>query len=168
MNAPRSVLLSFAATALVALAAPVVAAPVQPASVARDLAQLRQATAAFHRLDHAFIAGWTQDITGCLASPEGGMGYHFANFGALSDGVAEALRPELLVYAPSAGGGLKLVAVEYLVFADQLPEGAPIPMLFGQHFHFNPAVEAWVLHAWIWEHNPSGMFADWNPRISCD
>ena len=23
------------------------------------------------------------------------------------------------------------------------------------------------LHAWIWEHNPRGMFEDWNPRVSC-
>ena len=23
------------------------------------------------------------------------------------------------------------------------------------------------LHAWIWKHNPSGMFEDWNPTVSC-
>ncbi|WP_330970460.1 hypothetical protein, partial [Lysobacter sp. A3-1-A15] len=64
-------------------------------------------------------------------------------------------------------GGLKLVAVEYLVFADDL-QGDPIPELFGQQFHFNPVVDAWVLHAWIGQHNPNGMFADWNPNVSCD
>jgi hypothetical protein len=21
------------------------------------------------------------------------------------------------------------------------------------------------LHAWIWEHSPSGLFSDWNPRV---
>lgn len=167
MNILKSVSLSFAATGLVALSA--AAAPVHPASVNLELAELRRATAPFHQLDRAFIAGWTQDITGCLSSPEGGMGYHFANFEALMDGgVAEALRPEFLVYAPSAGGGLKLVAVEYLVFAEEVPSGGPIPVLFGEQFHFNPDVNAWVLHAWIWQHNPSGTFADWNPTVSCD
>ena len=23
------------------------------------------------------------------------------------------------------------------------------------------------LHAWIWKHNPRGMFDDWNPLVSC-
>jgi MoxR-like ATPase len=23
------------------------------------------------------------------------------------------------------------------------------------------------LHAWIWKHNPRGMFDDWNPRVVC-
>jgi hypothetical protein len=25
----------------------------------------------------------------------------------------------------------------------------------------------YVVHAWIWRHNPSGMFADWNPNVKC-
>jgi hypothetical protein len=25
----------------------------------------------------------------------------------------------------------------------------------------------YVLHAWIFEHNPAGMFEDWNPRVVC-
>ncbi len=24
-----------------------------------------------------------------------------------------------------------------------------------------------LMHAWVWKHNPSGMFADWNPNVSC-
>jgi hypothetical protein len=24
------------------------------------------------------------------------------------------------------------------------------------------------LHVWAWKTNPSGMFADWNPRVSCE
>jgi hypothetical protein len=23
------------------------------------------------------------------------------------------------------------------------------------------------LHAWVWKHNPSGMFNDWNPLVTC-
>jgi hypothetical protein len=24
------------------------------------------------------------------------------------------------------------------------------------------------LHVWVWKHNPSGMFEDWNPTVNCD
>ena len=30
-----------------------------------------------------------------------------------------------------------------------------------------PAVGFWLQHAWVWKHNPAGMFADWNPEVSC-
>ena len=23
------------------------------------------------------------------------------------------------------------------------------------------------LHAWLWQHNPAGMFEDFNPRVTC-
>jgi hypothetical protein len=23
------------------------------------------------------------------------------------------------------------------------------------------------LHIWLWQNNPSGTFADWNPKVSC-
>jgi hypothetical protein len=23
------------------------------------------------------------------------------------------------------------------------------------------------LHAWVWKHNSSGLFNDWNPRVRC-
>jgi hypothetical protein len=31
--------------------------------------------------------------------------------------------------------------------------------------HYNPAVDLWVLHAWIWSPNPDDMFADMNPSM---
>jgi hypothetical protein len=43
------------------------------------------------------------------------------------------------------------------------------PTLFGQEFELVPAGNRYgipafyELHAWIWKHNPSGMFSDWNP-----
>ena len=44
----------------------------------------------------------------------------------------------------------------------------------GQHFHFVGSPNRYgggafyELHVWAWKHNPSGMFADWNPTVSCD
>src|SRR3546814_1155000 len=80
-------------------------AAVSPSAAAADspahqLKQLRLATTAFNSLDVAKAAGWDQDITGCLSSPEGGMGHHFMNDEIFFDGVVDPLRPELLVYVP--------------------------------------------------------------------
>src|SRR3546814_417857 len=146
-------------------------AAVSPSAAAADspahqLKQLRLATTAFNSLDVAKAAGWDQDITGCLSSPEGGMGHHFMNDEIFFDGVVDPLRPELLVYAPTEHGGRRLVAVEYLVFSSALGSN-PGPELFGHTFHLNPAIDAYVLHVWLWEMNPSGLFADWNPRVHC-
>jgi hypothetical protein len=30
-----------------------------------------------------------------------------------------------------------------------------------------PAVGFWIMHAWVWGHNPAGMFEDWNPEVTC-
>jgi hypothetical protein len=27
--------------------------------------------------------------------------------------------------------------------------------------------EHYDLHAWVWQANPAGMFAAWNPTVSC-
>ena len=135
--------------------------------VNRWLADLRRTVARLHRgEDAAAAAGWDFEITGCLEQPgAGGMGWHYANT-SLIDGTPEALSPELLVYAPSRNGGKKLVAVEFIVPFDAWTDEAP-PSLHGVDFHRNEGFGLWVLHAWIFEHNPDGMFADWNPRIGC-
>lgn len=131
-----------------------------------QLRRLKLATAPFNSIDVARAAGWSTDITGCLSSPEGGMGHHYANQKLLADHRVDPMRPELLVYAPTRYGGRRLVAVEFLVFREALGS-RPVPRLFGKTFHFNPAVDAYVLHVWQWERNPSGLFADWNPNVRC-
>jgi hypothetical protein len=30
-----------------------------------------------------------------------------------------------------------------------------------------PGPGFYILHAWIWQTNPSGMFAHWNPEVTC-
>ncbi len=137
------------------------------AGVNRELAALRRLTAPFHNIKNAEAAGWSVQLTGCMENPPaGGMGYHYANT-AFIDGTAEVRRPQLLLYEPEKNGRMRLVAVEYIIPYSFVPETAPAPMLFGQKFHQNAAFQLWGLHAWVWEHNPSGMFADWNPRVSC-
>jgi len=137
-------------------------------SVARDLATLRQVTAPFQRFDSAAHAGWSAPITACMTDPNGagGMGFHYGNIG-LIDGVARVNEPELLLYEPEKNGRLRLVAVEYIIPYDFHSRDAAPPELFGQKFLQNDAFKLWGLHAWVWKENPSGMFASWNPNVTC-
>lgn len=145
-----------------------------------ELAQVRRATARFHNVEAATAAGYElgyvngagiRIITGCIAHPTAGaMGYHYFNKALIDDLVVDPLTPEGLVYAPGADGGLKLVAVEYVVpgLASNPAGIAQPPTIFGQAMHILvPAVGFHTLHAWIWDHNPAGMFAHWNPEVSC-
>lgn len=137
-----------------------------PAGVQQDLAALRRATAAFHDLATAKAAGWSAQITGCMDSPAGGMGFHFGNT-ALIDGTVRVDQPELLLFEPEKNGAMRLVAVEYIIPYTAHARADEPPVLFGQQFKRNDTFQLWGLHAWVWRENPSGMFADWNPRVTC-
>ena len=145
-----------------------------------ELARVRKATAQFHRPEAAIDAGYelgylngagNRIITGCIANPTlGAMGYHYFNKALIDDLVIDPLRPEGLVYAPGADGGLKLVAVEYVVPGPASNPAGPAvaPTPFGMDMHILvPQVGFHTLHAWIWSHNPAGMFAHWNPEVTC-
>jgi hypothetical protein len=136
------------------------------AAVNEDLATLRQVTAAFHDFAAASAAGWSAQITPCMESPEGGMGFHYGNVG-LIDGTARVDQPELLLYEPESNGRLRLVAVEYIIPYTLHSRDAAPPVLFGQPFQQVDAFQLWGLHAWVWKNNPSGTFAAWNPQVNC-
>lgn len=139
------------------------------AEVAKDLAQLRRLVAPFHDLEKAKAAGWTVEVTPCLENPpEGAMGYHYGNPTFINRVEAAVLEPELLLYEPQADGSFRFVGVEYIVPFALLPETASPPVLLGQEFHQNLGAGLWALHVWVGRHNPSGLFADWNPKVSCE
>jgi hypothetical protein len=143
-----------------------VASPETSASVLKQLASLRRVTARFHDISTAQKAGWSAQITGCMVSDSGGMGYHYGNVG-LIDGSVNVEQPELLLYEPQKNGGMKLVAVEYIIPYTAHAREADAPTLFGQPFTRNDTFQLWGLHAWVWSENPSGMFANWNPKVTC-
>jgi hypothetical protein len=147
-----------------------------------DLAQVRRATARFHRVEEAVAAGYelgwvngagVRIVGGCVAHPTAGaMGFHYFNAALMADNAVDALKPEALVYAPAADGELKLVAVEWVVRSAQSnPPGVSVaPSVLGMDMHIlvpPPGPAFYLAHAWVWQHNPSGMFADWNPEVSC-
>jgi hypothetical protein len=167
-------LLAFAALTLGALA-PAATAATKPTG----LSTARAGTADYHRLavaeDHGY--GLFTDAAGiaCIDNPgAGAMGIHYVNGALAADAEVDAASPEALVYEPTRHGRFRLVALEYVVFqaAWDAQHSAP-PSLFGQRF---AAVSAenryglppfYELHAWVWKHNPRGMFDDWNPLVSC-
>ena len=142
--------------------------PTAIASVGDDLGRLRGAVAQFHNIDAAIQAQYSQ-LTGCMVDPggAGGMGFHYANSNAF-DGVIDPVEPKALLYEPDSNGQLRLVAVEFIVPYTIAPREGPAPRLFGQDFLHNDDFQIWMLHAWIWKNNPSGMFASWNPNVNCD
>lgn len=135
----------------------------------RQVAKLRRATAPYHRVERAEADGWQVRFPEpCLTHAElGGMGQHLLNPDLL-DAEVEVTEPEFMVYEPDATGGLRLVAVEYVVPFDVHPADAAPPTLFGHEFHANTTFGVWAFHVWAWRHNPSGFFADWNPEVSCE
>jgi hypothetical protein len=141
------------------------------ATDANELAQLRAATAEFHRPEAAQATGYdlVPGLDHCFNHPGiGGMGYHYINVTIL-DTTVELSRPEAMVYTPGPDGKLQLGAVEYIVPAAAWDaEGhTDLPMLFGRYFHLNEALGVYILHVWAWKNNPSDMFDDWNPNVSC-
>ena len=101
------------------------------------------------------------------------MGVHYVNDTFIADGVLDVQRPEVLVYEPYQGQ-LRLVAVEFFVDAQQWDAAnASSPVLGGQLFNYVGAPNRlrlpahYELHVWAWKRNSSGIFSDWNPRVSC-
>lgn len=166
------VLLLLAALAGVAYAATGITDPV----VFSQLSQVRQATAKYHDVNVAIADGYLP-TDACDVSPDGGMGYHYFNPSLGTDSVVNLTTPEILMYAPEEGE-LRLVGVEYFVGIGApdapIPDPAPpAPVLFGRPFdgpmlgHIPGMPPHYDLHVWIWQPNPSGMFAMWNPNVTC-
>ena len=146
----------------------------------RDLAKLRLATVQFHRIgaveDAGYQLGYIEPflLDGCIAHPtDGAMGFHWFNHDKIHDIEIDPLSPEAMVYAPRRNGSLRLAAVEWVVpeglWEEAHGAGAAPPTVLGHEMHIlNPALGWYVAHAWVWMHNPSGVFADWNPKVNCD
>lgn len=139
------------------------------AAIQQGLSELRRWSAPFHDLDKAQDYGYTVNV-GCISDPAlGGMGFHFTrgDIDIIGDGEVDLLEPEFLVYMTDRSGKLRFGAFDYFVpFGtwDIEARGGP-PSLLGIEFHPVEAFQAWVLHIWLWWHNPAGMFEDFNPAV---
>lgn len=128
--------------------------------------QVRAANDRFKDVSVALTEGYKP--IACASGIEGGsMGIHYVNEGRLKDDAIELAHPEAVMYEPSAGGKLTLIAVEYITSKGPAE-------LNGHLFAFNSSPNRYglgpfyELHVWAWKKNKTGAFADMNPNVSCD
>lgn len=133
------------------------------------------ASAEQYRYVQAAIDAGYVPATGCVSSgSHGAMGVHYVDVAAL-DGIPDPTHPEALVYEPTRWGNLRLVAAEYIVLADLWHADNPTapPTLMGQAMGYVGVPNRYVLpafyelHVWAFQDNPSGIFADHNPDVTC-
>jgi len=123
------------------------------------LARARKATARFSRVEQAEAEGYI-NLNFC----EEGEGCHWLK-PSLLDGEFDPTRPEILLYLPD-GDSWRLVAVEYVVPLSLSPGVAPEGFTGNADTwrENSEGVGLWECTAWIWLHNPNGMFEQHNPR----
>jgi hypothetical protein len=134
----------------------------------QQIAALHPLFAKYHDLDKAIADGY-EFVGPCVSDPVlGGMGDHYSlnadiDFGR-GDGTYALDKPQYLVYAPQDNGGRRLAAVDYTVPYDRWTGPEP-PSFFGIPFTRNDGFGVWMFHIWLFEHNPAGMFANFNPTV---
>ncbi len=146
--------------------------------VLADLARVREATAKYRDVNAALADGYVR-ASDCASDPQlGGMGIHYINSQRMADPAINILKPEMLLYVQE-NGRIKLLGVEYYYGIgapnDPIPEPAPLaPVVLG-HTLNGPMRGHWLgepphfdLHVWVWQENPSGMFAQYNPTVKCN
>jgi hypothetical protein len=134
---------------------------------------VRDATRQYLDPNAAVAAGYVPKPF-CVSGPDhGAMGVHFVNPALVKGGVLDPRQPQTLVYE-SRNGEMRLVAAEYVVFADTWnATNTTPPTLAGQLLNYIGAPNRfgfpnfYELHVWAWRDNPFGTFADWNPQVSC-
>ncbi len=92
------------------------------------------------------------------------------------------LQPAILIYEPQEDGSLELVAVENLTFVEawEAAGNTEPPSFQGVAFDYmvddpdTPEDEAHMfephydLHLWLYRDNPNGLFAQFNPDVTCE
>ena len=122
-------------------------------------------------LADGYQLGYRGVVTGCIAKPGvGAMGYHYFNWANMDDPSIDEQDPEVLVYHTADDGSLKLGAVEWVVpkVKWEAAGNTAAPVVYGQTLHvLNPVLNWYVEHAWVFDANDAGVFADWNPDVTC-
>ncbi len=136
------------------------------------LDDVRLATGAYHSLDAAVADGFVPfgledpEVATCFENEAGGMGVHYVR--NIDDSVSHT-DPEAMVYEITPDGASRLVGVEYIVpeefVEDEDGNVVALPNLLGQDFHKHSFLPVYILHAWVWEENPAGVYADYNPNV---
>lgn len=122
-----------------------------------ELQQARAATARYRNIKNALKDGYTN-----IGVDVENMGHHYMK-PSLVDGTFDIRNPEILVYNGNEEEGFELIAVEYAI-----PLALPRPAGFTGSLDVwdgNAGFQLWLLHAWVWTYNPSGVFNPTNPSV---
>jgi hypothetical protein len=149
-------------------------AAADPQPVDPLLKDVRAATSRYHAPEQAEKDGYVRDSP-CESSPDGAMGFHYVNYALVGDPAIDPLHPEVLLYAPRANGSVELVGVEYFKVDDDgllstdadRPSFGSEPLNGPMPGHTPQMPVHYDLHVWIYQDNPSGTFAPWNPAVHC-
>ena len=134
----------------------------------QQVAALHVLFAKYHDLQKALENGY-KFVGPCVSDPKlGGMGDHYSrsandDFGR-GDGTHALERPQYLVYAPQKNGSRRLAALDYTVPYEKW-QGDKAPEFFGIPFTRNDGFGVWMFHIWVFQHNPAGIFANFNPKV---
>lgn len=170
----RTIALGLVSVLLFGLGLGTIASAETQSDTRKDLARAREATRQYHDAAVAVQDGFVATDE-CVELPDGsgGMGFHYVNPGRVDTNLVIE-EPDAVLYQP-VGNRRKLVAIEYIVpDADQdLSTDADRPTLFGDAFdgpmlgHTPDMPIHYDQHVWVWEANPDGIFAQWNPNVEC-
>ncbi|MBS1744633.1 MAG: hypothetical protein JST21_00540, partial [Bacteroidetes bacterium] len=122
-----------------------------------ELKLARDASARYQSIDNALADGYAD-----IAVNTENMGHHYMKT-SLVDSIFDLKKPEILVYNKDEEGKPYLVAIEYAV-----PLNMPKPEGFTGNTDIwdgNTGFQLWLLHAWVWNYNPDGVFHSTNPAI---
>lgn len=131
-----------------------------PAQTVSELTAAKNATARYRNIDSAIADGYA-DINVVVQN----MGFHYMK-ASLADTVFNPQNPEILVYNKLQNGKFELVAVEYAVPIPMMPDHAPEGFTGGTDvWTYSTTFNLWLLHAWVWQYNPLGIFVPSNPDV---
>lgn len=128
--------------------------------------RIRQVDARFSNVAEAVKEGYSP-IPCSDGAGGGSMGVHYVSGALMKSGKIDIAHPQAIMYEPEPGGKMTLVAVEYITFHGPAS-------LDGHLFNYNSSPNRWGLkpfydlHVWAWRDNPTGAFAEMNPKVSCD
>ena len=152
-----------------------------------QLDTVREATAKYTDIQVALDEGYiqtTEDVPN--------MGAHFIHPVRALDGLFNPAEPEILMYAGNDERGWRLVGTSFVLPREQVGDSHPqafVGQLDNWHVHYSLCTGpnnisrsttpeqcaeedgvwlpsyGWMIHAWVWDENPMGVFSMWNPAV---
>lgn len=159
----------------------------QLGALINQLDTVRDSTAKYADIQVALEEGYlqtTEDVPN--------MGAHFIHPVRALDGLFNPAEPEILMYAGNDELGWRLVGTSFVLPREQVGDDHPqafVGPLDNWHVHYSLCTGpdnisrsttpercseengvwlpsyGWMIHAWVWDENPMGVFSMWNPNV---